>query len=131
VLRITRKTLVLWLAALAMVGTLAVAPALGKSRAVSFTTKGVQNGLKISGKVISGSFGKGTYTGLVINDGTGSKLTLKVSGGTVSIQTKAKIVGRALTGTWRITSATGKWKGTQASGPLSGDFTTGIVKFKH
>jgi hypothetical protein len=90
---------------------------------------GVQKGTAISGKIIGGTIGRGTYTGKVTNGGSGSRITWKVKGGTLKVTTAAGIVGRAVKGTFKVTGGTGKFKGAKGSGKLNGNLNSGVFTF--
>jgi hypothetical protein len=117
-------------ATVAISACLLIAPQAGiANSSLVVKSTGVQKGTAISGKIVGGTIGKGTYAGKVINGGSGSTLTWKVKGGSLKVTTAAGIVGRAVKGTFRVTGGTGKFKGAKGSGKLNGDLNTGLFTF--
>jgi hypothetical protein len=127
-LRSTRRTVALCLAALTLVAVVA-APAAVAGGTVKIEVQGKQTGTALAGKITGGTFGTGTYTGTVTNGGTGAKISLKYGKGTLSIQTAAKITGRTIGGTWKTTGGTGAFAHYSAHGALSGNLLKGTLTF--
>jgi hypothetical protein len=127
-LRRTRRTAVVCLAALALV-VVAAPTAATAAGSVTITVKGKQKGTALAGKITGGTFGTGTYTGTVINGGTGSKITLRYAKGILNLQTAASIKGRSITGTWKTTGGTGAFSHYSARGTLSGNLLAGTLTF--
>ncbi|WCB95268.1 hypothetical protein DSM104299_04011 [Baekduia alba] len=117
-------------AAVAISACALIAPASGvASKALVVKSTGTQKGTAISGKIVGGSIGKGTYAGKVTNGGSGSVITWKVKGGTLRVTTAAGIVGRAVKGTFTVTGGTGKYKGAKGKGKLNGNLNSGLFTF--
>lgn len=126
--RSTRRTAALCLAALALV-VVAVPQAAVARGSVTIEVQGKQKGTALAGKITGGTFGTGTYTGTVINGGTGSKISLKYAKGTLNLKTAASIKGRSITGTWKTTGGTGAFAHYSAHGTLAGNLLAGTLTF--
>ncbi|HEY2717894.1 MAG TPA: hypothetical protein VGI73_16905 [Solirubrobacterales bacterium] len=126
--RATRRTAAICVAALALVVVAAPTAAVARG-SVTISVKGTQKGTALSGKITGGTFGTGTYTGSVINGGTGAKITLKYAKGTLKLETAAKIKGRSISGSWKTTGGSGKFAHYSARGSLTGNLLAGTLTF--